>query len=660
MIIPGVQVTALFEPEPVLPGAIGILGLVGVVDRGPLTPTAVGNMAELTDVFGPATRFTMPEARAAFMNGVSEIVVARVENKPGTEKAALELKDDDGDPVVILRARAEGTWARQIAARVTQVKTASGKAVKYVNIDIYLSGVVVESFSGLVMDEESPNYLFDRINQGSRLVVAFDPGFEVDPPAELSTAKQFETIAVAATATLDSITATARTPGSAGNQIVVGVTVSTGGVAEIVVRADGADPKPPYSGLTSPASIAAVNDPLVRFTATVMPAGTIADQRLQGGRDNDPSVLLLGTNPQLPLVELMPADPTLATAMVSVTKTATNSKAVDIIVTKASGEEVETFTGLVMDPDDPNYLVDVLQQSKSLRARDLAVRSASLTLPKEPATPKALDFELGPVPVTPDAYFDALDRLKQVEEVDLVIASTATQLGDPQALAVQKAVVTHCIEMADKARNRIGLGSIFVSENDKLSEILSHADDVRNDHFILTAPANTEGAMAGLLGRLDYFRAPTFKPIASVDAPLVPYTDTQLSKLITANVAVIAKRKGLGVIPVKGLLTSGRQINVQRTADVSVRRVKAIADRFIGLLNDDGTRNALRQQIIAMFLQMQRDGAIVPSVDGSSPAFAVAVYSSQNDFATGIVRIDVALRPVHAIDYIYATLLVQN
>jgi hypothetical protein len=35
------------------------------------------------------------------------------------------------------------------------------------------------------------------------------------------------------------------------------------------------------------------------------------------------------------------------------------------------------------------------------------------------------------------------------------------------------------------------------------------------------------------------------------------------------------------------------------------------------------------------------------------------VYSSQQDFAQGIVRVDLAVRPVRAIDYIYATVLVQ-
>jgi len=38
----------------------------------------------------------------------------------------------------------------------------------------------------------------------------------------------------------------------------------------------------------------------------------------------------------------------------------------------------------------------------------------------------------------------------------------------------------------------------------------------------------------------------------------------------------------------------------------------------------------------------------------------VDVYSTQTDFAQGIVRIDIAVRPVRAIDYIYATIRVKN
>ena len=57
---------------------------------------------------------------------------------------------------------------------------------------------------------------------------------------------------------------------------------------------------------------------------------------------------------------------------------------------------------------------------------------------------------------------------------------------------------------------------------------------------------------------------------------------------------------------------------------------------------------------------MERDGALVPSTDGTDPAFKVDVFSTQADFANGIVRVDIAVRPVRAIDFIFATILVKN
>jgi hypothetical protein len=64
--------------------------------------------------------------------------------------------------------------------------------------------------------------------------------------------------------------------------------------------------------------------------------------------------------------------------------------------------------------------------------------------------------------------------------------------------------------------------------------------------------------------------------------------------------------------------------------------------------------------IVATFTQMERDGALVPAIDGSSPAFLVDVYASQTDVAAGILRVDIAVRPVRAIDYVYATIRVRN
>lgn len=747
LVIPGVQVKTLFEPSPVLPGATGILGVAGVADRGPIDPTPIGNMGEFLEIFGQASRFTMPEVRTALANGVSQVVVARLAAGTGA-KASILLKDEEGEEVAILRARAEGTWGNQLSVRVTRVRPASGRGVKYVNVEVYYAGVLIESFNRLMMDEESADYFFDRINEGSRVLVALDPEFEDARPAPMAKTAFTSAAAAAATAKLKAgvgaIALTAKRTGRTGNRTGIAVRDAAGlllvdaadapsldlrrrddvaGAVTVTIVAPaqpattstmkvfigGAEvssdtfdtvdgliaklqnnsavvaekrgntiPKPVLSApltrrtdidvvtegqetrtyqIAAAADIAAINDSAVQFGA----ANALPDTqsvRLAGGRGQGPALLLKApdaADDAPPLLELTPAAETSSDVSVQIVGSNAGTT-IDILVFRGA-DQIEALTALTMDPDDPRYIVHVLEESPNLRARDLFVRLRADTFPEEIGRPRAL---AGGLPPSVADYQDALDRLEMAEEVDLVIASIANQLDDAAVRQVQQAVVAHCTRMADVARNRIGLGSISLSENKDVKKMLEHVDDVRSNHFILSAPAGSEAAVAGLLGLQDYFQSPTFKTIASPDTQLVPYTDAQLTQLVPANIAVVTKKRKVGTIVVKGLLTSGRQINVQRTADVAVRRVKAIADKYIGLLNNDGTRNALRQQVFAMLLQMERDGAIVPSTDGSDPAFKVDVYSTQADFANGIVRIDIALRPVRAIDYVYATILVQN
>jgi hypothetical protein len=129
--------------------------------------------------------------------------------------------------------------------------------------------------------------------------------------------------------------------------------------------------------------------------------------------------------------------------------------------------------------------------------------------------------------------------------------------------------------------------------------------------------------------------------------------------MLNAGILPLRAQRGRGIIVVKGITTSKEQISVIRTTDHAVRLVKAIGDQFIGTLNSATGRSALKEKLTEVLLQMEKEGAIVPSTDGTEPAFVVDVYSSQLDFAQGIVRVDLAVRPVRAIDYIYATVNVQ-
>lgn len=757
LIIPGVQVRTIFEPSPVLPGATGILGVVGIVDRGPVLPTQVGTFSEFLEVFGQASRYSMPEVRSAFANGVSRVVVARTSPGRG-QKAAVELFDDDGERVAVLEARAEGAWGNRLAVRVQQVKSLSGLGVKFVNLEVLSDGVVIESFNNLVSDEESPNYFFDVINSRSRVLIAVDPLFLKSLPkaaaaTELADADSRPAFAILRAGDTNIVKVQAKRSGRSGNQTSVrlrdvkaGLSLTGAGnaasvdirareaglagtnilltvlpagvdsISVVVIPSQGAartrgpfktvdelvndfrtDPELEavvsgaalpspiqatplrrrvdvevisegrdtgvYPGLENVADIVAINDPVVTFTAinnaTQLPSATDG-VNLKGGRNKGAALPLLGDASDEPLLELVPAPGVSGKLSVTITRGISSidqSSAVANLSVFVDAELTETFANVTMDPDDPNYLPEVLRSSGILRALDLMVRSKTTALPSQLVRAKALTGGVSPLS---DDYQDALDRLESDESVDLVIASAASQLNDAGVRTVHQAVVAHCTKMADVARNRIGIGSVTASESNNINGILDHANDVRSDHFILAAPAGVEGDVAGLLGLQDYFQSPTFKNVVAPSVPPGHYTDSQLEKLIQGNVTVVNSRRNLGNIVVKGLLTSRRQINVQRTVNKAVRDVKAISDKFIGLLNDEGTRNALLQQIVAMFFQMQRDGAIVPSVDGKDPAFAVNVFSTQTDFANGIVRIDIAVRPVRAIDYIYATVLVKN
>jgi hypothetical protein len=176
---------------------------------------------------------------------------------------------------------------------------------------------------------------------------------------------------------------------------------------------------------------------------------------------------------------------------------------------------------------------------------------------------------------------------------------------------------------------------------------------------VLVAPQGYLGAVIGTIAALPYHYSPTFKTLPAVADLSFDFSDTQLEALIDHGICAVDAVPRHGVAIVKGITTSSEQINVTRVADRAVRVVNNIAQDFIGLLNTQDQRMALQQRIVEAFTLMEREQAIVPSTDGKSPAFQVAVGSTQDDFAKGIVRVDVAVRPVRAIDYIYATINVR-
>ncbi len=317
----------------------------------------------------------------------------------------------------------------------------------------------------------------------------------------------------------------------------------------------------------------------------------------------------------------------------------------------SDGVVFEVFDDLVMDSKAGKYLVKYVNDNSNLvTARDLKSKSAA---PANNPVAKSGTLKGGKNPgdPAPESFEAALEKLEAEAEVDMVYAC---DVSDPKIHALIEA---HCSNMSTNAMGRIGIGC--VGEGEEISDIVKRTEVLASDRFIVVAPHGVTGAMAGLISSLDYFESPTFKPIKGVAELEQKYTPAQMRQLLNAGILPIAAQRGRGIIVMKGITTSKEQISVVRTTDHAVRLVKSTGDQFIGTLNNSTGRSALKEKLTELMIRMEREGAIVPSTDETEPAFIVDVYSSQLDFAQGIVRVDLAVRPVRAIDYIYATVTVQ-
>jgi len=330
------------------------------------------------------------------------------------------------------------------------------------------------------------------------------------------------------------------------------------------------------------------------------------------------------------------------------------------VTVQQNGAPVETFTKLSLNPDSHTYLPYVLMtQSRFIQVTVQSTLAADKRLPKPTISPSP--FIDGTSPKVDD-YLTAISALEEDPRINLVLASIEPERTPAEVHTIHQGLRAHAVLMASNGAPRIAFGSLAKGEDSDLEKVKEHSALVRDRRFVLVAPQGSEGAVAGSIGRLSPHISPTFKPVSLIGIPPAAFRESQLNRLLSSemNLLVVQNRDGRGVIVLRGLDTSGDQISVTRVADVAIRETKAISENFIGRLNNEEARNALKQQIVATFLRMEREGALVPSTDGSDPAFLVDVYSTQLDFAQGIVRIDIAVRPVRAIDFIYATIRVKN
>lgn len=258
---------------------------------------------------------------------------------------------------------------------------------------------------------------------------------------------------------------------------------------------------------------------------------------------------------------------------------------------------------------------------------------------------------------TPQDYIDALEKLEN-EIINIVLlagqdASDADMLGALQG---------HLGITAQRDRERIGI--IGCGNDIMVNDIKAEVSSIDSDRLIFVAPgirvSNLEthsgaygaAALAGLIASLPVQASPTNK-VLSIPGLAVEFNKPQLESLVQARVTVIEKKNGYRVV--KGITTATNsawhQITTRRIVDYAKYGVRSACNPYIGKLNNDRVRGAMKATLDAFLTRMVEDEALV--------SYELEVSATRAQEIAGEAIVTLVLRPTFSIDFIKVTMYLE-
>jgi hypothetical protein len=566
-IIPGVEVQVVKEVLPPQLAPSGILGLVGLTENYEEGQQSVraSSLKRFADKLGPASVFSIPEARLALTNGVFELLISPVKPDNASPASGKFMLTQSGssenqnpgnagsktEPLLAFEARARGTWANGINIHLNSRESAEGKVL---DLKLKRGDDTLEIHRNLTIVPNTPRFLQDTLKAESIFIKA---------------------------------------------EVIVNWQIDIENIEDKEIA----------------------DEPLTLLNLKTHETPLLQIKRKESA-EGKPWKLHMKT-----------------------TKAKGTSLSIDMVPTNGDTENLYKGENLKF----PEHLLKLVAELRD-------VTDVEVIFPAIWPNIRECEMTGGADALAAD-YIDALGRLKDAPEVDMVLVAVQDFNKLKDVVAIYSEVKSHCEEMSNKCHGRIGFGQ--VAPGKEIASFKQTAEALISDRFVLTVPHGVAGAVAGRISSLQYFQSPTFKSLSGVTELSMNLGVEDQRDLLDSNLVPVVSQRGRGIIVLRGLTTDGDQISVRRVADHAVRGVKSIGELFIGRLNNEDGRGALKQKLIEFLIQMEKEGAIVPKTDGSDPAYKIDVYSSQDDFGKGIVRVDLAVRPVRAIDYIYATILVQ-
>ena len=200
---------------------------------------------------------------------------------------------------------------------------------------------------------------------------------------------------------------------------------------------------------------------------------------------------------------------------------------------------------------------------------------------------------------------------------------------------------------------------IAIVESDKADEkgITEHTLD--SDRMILVAPSMSEeakgsmaAAVAGLISSLAVQTSPTNKTL-TIKGLQTEFNSSKLEKLIGKRVLAVEKREGYRIV--KGITTATNtawhQITTRRIVDYAIYGVRAACNPYIGKLNNERVRSAMKATIDSFLTRMVQSEALV--------SYQLDVTATRAEEIAGRCMGTMQIAPTFSIDYIMVNMYLE-
>ena len=251
-----------------------------------------------------------------------------------------------------------------------------------------------------------------------------------------------------------------------------------------------------------------------------------------------------------------------------------------------------------------------------------------------------------------DDYRDSLAELEN-ELVNIVFLAGQDN-SDAQMVSH---LVGHLNATSEIQRERIALiGSNGSSDTDVIA-----AHTLNHERLIFVAPgirvsaqielpgAYMAAAVAGLISSLPVQASATNKPL-NVPGLAAVLSVPKLEKLVLNRVLAVEQRDGFRVV--KGITTSTNsawhQITTRRIVDFAVYGVRSACNPYIGKLNNERVRGAMKATLDAFLTRMVDDEALI--------GYELEVGANRAQQIAGEAIVTLTLQPTFSIDFIKVTM----